>query len=110
MQVLRRKLLDEGEQGRVALRRAVLQGGGEVDLVRDVGRGREGLGHGDVRGGLVVRVVAEQGGGGELRCEGGVGVSSGGAAGFVGRGRPSLWFGGLGLEGVEGEETQIGQT
>lgn len=108
VQVLRCKLLEEGQQGRVALRRAILQRGGEVDLARDVGGGREGLGHGDVRGSLVVGVAAE--GGGEPRGQVGVGVGNGsGAAGLIGRGRPSLWLGGLGFEGVEGKEAQVGQ-
>lgn len=98
------------------MRRAVLQGRGEVDLACDIGGGREGLGDGDVRSGLVVRVVVvviaatvQRGGGGELRCQGGVDVSSG-TAGLVGGGRPSLWFGGLGLESVEGKEAQIWET
>lgn len=109
MQMLRRKLLEEGQQGWVPLRCAVLQRSGEVDLARDVSGGRESLGHGDVRGGLViwVAVVAEQRT--ELRRQGGGIAVSGGAGGLVWRGRPSLWFGGLGLEGVEGEEAQIGQ-
>lgn len=39
VQVLRSKLLDEREQGRVALRRTVLQGRSKVNLACDIGGG-----------------------------------------------------------------------
>lgn len=59
-------------------------------------------------GRVVVAAVAELQGGGEVGGEGGIVVAATGAGdGVVGRGRPPLWFGGLGLESVEWEKAQV---
>jgi hypothetical protein len=105
MQVLTCKLPQVREKRGVSRCLAVLQCCCEVDLLARVGF-VEGLGDGDVcrRGG-----VGSAGGGSVdiqrgYRC--GEVLS---AAGLVGRGCPSLRFGGLRLEGVEGEEAQVGK-
>lgn len=104
VQALAGELAQERVQRRVPLGLAVLQGGREVDLLDRVGVRRQRLGDGDVRRrrgvGSAGRPVADAQRGGGL----GEVVRGGG---LVGRGRPSLWLGGLRLEGVEGEESQV---
>ena len=95
VQVLARELADEGAERRVAFGGSILQGSCQVNLADRVCLLR-GLRDRDVVCGLGVCELDRR----QLCREGVVDL-------FASRGRPSLWLGRLGLEGVEGEELRI---
>lgn len=106
VQALAGELPQERVQGRVPLGLAVLQRRREVDLLARVRVRGQRLGDGDVRRRGRVR-SGSAGTAVDLQRRGGLGQLVGGGVGLVGRGRPSLWLGGLRLEGVVGEESQV---